>query len=72
MSVSQRWEIAKKFILCCRCLEDGHLGQACTRSRICGLDGCRETHNRLLHKNQNSLKCSELREKELVPKIATE
>ena len=53
VSQPQRWEIAKRFKLCYRCLGEGHFGQACTRSRICGLDGCRETHNRLLHMSQN-------------------
>ena len=72
MNPSQRWEIAKKFKLCYQCLGDGHLGQACTRSRICSLDGCRETHNRLLRKSQNSEGNSELKRKEVETKFAME
>ena len=54
MNQTQRWDIAKQYKVCYCCLGDDHLGQACTRTRICGLDGCRETHNRLLHKKQNT------------------
>ena len=50
MDVSKRWEYAKKFKLCFRCLGEGHPGQSCFRTRICGLDGCQEVHHRLLHK----------------------
>ena len=49
MGIDQRWQRAKLFKLCYRCLGGGHLGQTCTRTRICGIDGCRDTHNRLLH-----------------------
>ena len=54
MNQTQRWDIAKQYKLCYRCLGDDHLGQACTRTRICGLDDCRETHNKPLHKKQNT------------------
>ena len=47
--MSKRWENAKKFRLCFRCLGEGHLGQYCTRTRVCGLNGCKELHQRLLH-----------------------
>ena len=30
---------------------EGHLGQSCFRTRVCGLDGCQEVHHRLLHKH---------------------
>ena len=72
MEVSKRWEYAKKFKLCFRCLGEGHPGQSCFRTRICGLDGCQEVHHRLLHKqavnkisavNKNS---SDLRKKKNV------
>ena len=49
MGIDQRWQRAKLFKLCYRCLGGGHLGQTCTRTRICGIDGYRDTHNRLLH-----------------------
>ena len=35
--------------LCFRCLGEGHLGQYCVRTRVCGLNGCKELHHRLLH-----------------------
>ena len=54
MSVSSRWETAKRLKLCYRCLNDNHMGQDCTRSRVCGLNGCTETHSRLLHRNRNT------------------
>ena len=49
LDVSKRWENAKKLRLCFRCLDEGHLGQYCTRTRVCGLGGCKELHHRLLH-----------------------
>ena len=39
----------KKLRLCFRCLGEGHLGQYCTCTRVCGLNGCKELHHRLLH-----------------------
>ena len=35
--------------LCYRCLGDDHLGSACKWNRECRIDGCRESHHRLLH-----------------------
>ena len=49
LDVSKRWENAKKLRLCFRCLGEGHLGQYCVRTRVCGLNGCKELHHRLLH-----------------------
>ena len=57
MEVPKRWEYAKKSKLCFRCLGEGHSGQSCFRTRVCGLDGCKEVHHRLLHRqaiNKNS------------------
>ena len=59
MNQTQRWDIAEQYKLCYCCLGDDHLGQACTRTRICGSDGCRETHNRLLHKKNTGDRTSE-------------
>ena len=50
---SKRWECAKKFKLCFRCLGEDHLGQNCNRTRVCGQNGCKEVHHRLLHRDQN-------------------
>ena len=57
MKVPKRWEYAKISKLCFRCLSEGHSGQSCFHTRICGLDGCQEVHHRLLHRqvvNKNS------------------
>ena len=51
MSVDDRWNIAKEQKLCFRCLSDGHRGEVCFRSRVCGIKGCRFHHRRLLHED---------------------
>ena len=48
-TTQERWVLAKTLSLCYRCLGTGHCGVNCPRSRQCGVDGCRESHNRLLH-----------------------
>ncbi|XP_064644712.1 uncharacterized protein LOC135498385 [Lineus longissimus] len=49
-NVDKRLEMVKELKLCFRCLSgSNHRGVDCKRSRICGIEGCRETHNRLLH-----------------------
>ncbi|XP_070582141.1 uncharacterized protein [Ptychodera flava] len=53
MGVSQRWDAAKQFKLCYRCLGDGHRDRHCTKTRIYGTYGCQDTHNRLLHRRWN-------------------
>lgn len=53
-SVTQRWQLAKQFGLCYRCLGDNHRGRDCRRGRVCGIDGCKGTHHRLLHEGQRS------------------
>ena len=45
----RRWETAKRLGLCYRCLGRDHLGNACTNYRECNIDGCKDTHHRLLH-----------------------
>ena len=47
---SERWNIAKRAQLCYRCLDDGHYGKMCPNSKICGNNGCGETHHILLHR----------------------
>jgi len=49
IDVPSRWGVAKRLRLCYRCLRRDHKGDRCTRSRECGIDGCQDTHNRLLH-----------------------
>ena len=52
-SVPQRWNIAKRLQLCYRCLAEGHTGKSCTRTRVCGENGCLEVHHKLLHRREN-------------------
>ena len=52
-SVSQRWDTAKRFKLCFRCLGDGHIGKSCQRRRPCGRKECQKSHHVLLHSNDN-------------------
>ena len=51
---SERWNIAKRFQLCYRCLAEGHQGKSCRRTRRCGTNGCLKVHHRLLHVHQGS------------------
>ena len=51
MSVPVRWETAKRLNLCYHCLDKGHRGKSCERSRVCGRGGCQKLHNKLLHTN---------------------
>jgi len=53
-TVKDRWSTAKKLGVCYRCLSDGHLGNKCPRSRVCNLNGCTDSHHRLLHMDKNS------------------
>ena len=53
MEIRQRWNVAKQFKLCFRCLGDDHSGSQCTRSRVCDIHGCQETHSKLLHSMEN-------------------
>ena len=55
LTVPKRWDYAKKLKLCFRCLGEGHLGQHCYRSRVCGISGCQEFHHRLLHSEELSV-----------------
>ena len=55
MDIQSRWDCAKQNKLCFCCLGDGHLGQFCNRTRVCGIDGCKEIHHRLLHKVRSVL-----------------
>ena len=47
--VSERWDIAKRFQLCYRCLAEGHKGKSCRRTQRCGKNGCHKVHHILLH-----------------------
>ena len=41
--------MAKNNQLCFRCLASYHQGKDCLRSRECGVNGCKNTHHKLLH-----------------------
>ena len=51
MSPRVRWEATKSLKLCYRCLGGDHNGETCVRSRICGINNCKNTHNQLLHRD---------------------
>ena len=51
--VSKRWDAAKRFKLCFRCLCDGHRGKSCLRSLPCGENGCKKLYHMLLHRNDD-------------------
>ena len=53
MSVSERWDCAKRHRLCYQCFSGGHLGYQCKNSVKCGVDGCQRSHNRLLHEKRD-------------------
>ena len=59
MSPPARWEAAKSLKLCYRCLGGDHNGETCVRSRICGINNCKNTHNRLLHRDSATADQSE-------------
>ena len=51
MSPPARREAAKILKLCHYCLGGDHNGEMCIRSRICGINNCKNTHNWLLHRD---------------------
>ena len=58
MTVAKRWEVATQQKLCFRCLADGHRGEACLRSRVCGLNGCTSAHHRMHYEDKADDKAS--------------
>ena len=49
LNTEARWNIAKDKHLCFRCLGSDHQGRLCSRSKTCGIDGCKRNHHTLLH-----------------------
>lgn len=50
MSVAERWKAATKAKVCYSCLDRNHTARQCrTANRICGHDGCTESHSKWLH-----------------------
>ena len=56
MIVPKRWEVAKGCKLCFHCPADGHRGEECFKSRVCGLNGRRSYHHRILHEDRAEVK----------------
>ena len=54
LSVGERWDLVKIHRLCVRCLNYGHIGRNCRNSGVCAVEGCRNTHHRLLHQDQRA------------------
>ena len=54
LSLPDRWDTAKDLKLCFRCLGDNHFGKSCPRSRLCGQNGCKELHHKLLHRSEDT------------------
>ena len=48
LDVKSRWISAKKNRLCYQCLGPNHLGNRCKKKGKCNINGCEETHHRLL------------------------
>lgn len=57
--VPARWDIAKRFKLCFRCLGDRHMRKSCPKSRLCGQNGCQKLHHMLLHSDDRRQKEAE-------------
>ena len=51
-SAEKKWEAAKRFGVCYRCLNDDHLGNQYPKSKACDVTGCKKTHHPLLHESQ--------------------
>ncbi|XP_068715766.1 myosin-10-like [Montipora foliosa] len=51
MSPPARRETAKSLKLCYRCLGGDRNGETYVRSRVCAINNCKNTHNRLLHRD---------------------
>ena len=49
LAILERWKMVRENRLCFRCLGTGHVGNYCKCSKVCGIGGCRLTHDRLLH-----------------------
>lgn len=49
-SVEGRWDFVANKKLCFSCLKSGHRTSQCTQKRECGVQGCKQPHNSLLHR----------------------
>ncbi|XP_049866070.1 uncharacterized protein LOC126366823 [Pectinophora gossypiella] len=53
--INNRWELAKKYKLCFKCLRVRKWKHSC-KIQQCGEQGCRGTHNKLLHNPRSGIK----------------
>ena len=49
INCENRWISAKKSRLWYRCLDPNHFENSCQQKWKCNINGCKETHNKLLH-----------------------
>ena len=49
-STEDRWDFVANKKLCFSCLKGGHRTSQCTQKRECGVQGCKQPHNSLLHR----------------------
>ena len=49
MNNNDKWQFAKDQQLCFRCLGKNHNTKNCKSERVCNVNGCKKTHNYLLH-----------------------
>ncbi|XP_044761992.1 uncharacterized protein LOC123319195 [Coccinella septempunctata] len=51
--VETRWETVTRRKLCFSCLKNNHQTMKCRSKRQCGIDNCKRSHHKLLHKDQS-------------------
>ncbi|CAG7701925.1 unnamed protein product, partial [Allacma fusca] len=66
LSLKERWTIILENKLCIYCFEKGHRVDACVQKKNCTFDGCKKSHNPLLHNENGKQKA-----KSDVPEITT-
>ena len=49
MNVAARWELLKRTGRCFKCMGAMHNASGCRRTQVCGKDGCRGRHHKMLH-----------------------
>ena len=59
--VSERRNVPKRFQLCLCCLEEGHHGKSCPRTRRCGQRDYHKVHHRLLHLHQETSRSADFK-----------
>ncbi|XP_044755156.1 uncharacterized protein LOC123314105 [Coccinella septempunctata] len=51
--VETRWETVTRRKLCFSCLKNNHQTMKCRSKRQCGINNCKRSHHKLLHKDQS-------------------